>query len=70
MRIFEKGNWKNSKRTCPICGTQKEGKVVLVALSGKQEGHNCEAVQVHLDCLELWFDEEMKIIYQKVGEEK
>ncbi len=66
MRIFKEGNWENSKKCCPICDKQKKGEVVLIAISGKQKGFNCEAEQVHLDCLELWLDEENKLIWQKI----
>ena len=69
MRIFKEGNW-NTKETCPICKTQKKGEVVLIAIEGKQKGFNCEALQVHLDCLDLWINQEHKIIYQKIGEGK
>jgi hypothetical protein len=62
MRIFEKGNW--SKDVCPICNTQKEGKVTLVAIYGTQDGYNCEAKQVHIDCLDLWIDLNEGYIFQ------
>lgn len=67
MRIFKQGNWnKKIKNVCPICKTQKKGEVVLIGISGKQKGNNCEALQVHLDCLNLWIDLKRKIIYQSI----
>lgn len=65
MRTFKEGNWSGDKK-CTICGTQKEGEVVLVAIVGKENGNNCEAIQIHLDCLNLWYDDKMNIIYQKL----
>ena len=68
MRIFKKGNWENTKNVCPICKTQKEGEVTLLAISGTQEGHNVQAKQVHVDCLDLWYDhrEGIDIIFQRI----
>ena len=68
MRTFKQGNWEGIINVCPICNTQKEGEVVLIAIAGKQEGNNCEATQVHLDCLDLWYDEKSNIIYQNLEE--
>jgi len=66
MRIFKQGNWKDTKATCPICNTQKKGEVVLAAIEGTQKGYNCQAKQVHLECLNLWINEEHGFIYQKI----
>jgi hypothetical protein len=70
MRSFKQGNWdpKNAtgdKIVCPVCKTDKKGEVVLLPIRGKQKGNNCQAIQVHLSCLELWIDLENKWIYQK-----
>ena len=68
IRIFDSGNWDkrfSKKDVCPICKTQNEGKVVLIAISGTQKGHNAQAKQVHLDCLDLWIDDKNKFIFQK-----
>lgn len=51
MRVFEKPNMTNFK--CPICGTSDNKPVVLVGIDGTQEGYNIQAVQYHLDCIEL-----------------
>lgn len=56
----------NTKEPCPICKTKKNKSVVLIAKQGKQKGYNAEAIQVHVDCLELWFNEENNLIYQKI----
>lgn len=53
MKIFEK---YNPATKCPICGTNKEGKAVLILkLDGESadEGRTREATQFHLDCIEL-----------------
>jgi hypothetical protein len=51
MRVFKEGNWGGD--ICPICRTTKDGEVVLVGIHGTQEGHNMQAQQIHLDCIEL-----------------
>ena len=73
MRIFKKGNWEGTKAVCPICKTQKKGEVILVAIEGSgddmtKEFCNYEAVQVHLECLDLWITKDKKIIYQRLKE--
>jgi len=64
MRIFKKYN-KASSEPCPICNTKDETEVVLIVKAGTTEGYNAEAIQVHLDCLELTYDKEHDLIYQK-----
>jgi len=65
-----KWNKNNLFRVTDKCSewllTQKEGKVILVALEGTQEGYNVQAKQIHLDCIDLWYNSQMNIIYQKV----
>lgn len=64
MRVFKKpnkaGGWK-----CPICKTDEDKEVVLVAIMGTEEGHNMEAEQVHLACLELYWKKEIGLIFHK-----
>ncbi len=52
MRVFDEpnlgGGW-----TCPICGTAENKPVVLVGISGTEQGRNMQAEQVHLDCIDL-----------------
>jgi hypothetical protein len=66
MRVFKKMNI-SGKDVCPICGTKENKEAVLIAKEGTQEGFNAEAIQVHLDCLDLWINEEIGIIYQRIG---
>ena len=65
MRIFKEGNWKNAKRLCPVCNTGKDGEVILIPIANTEEENIMEAVPVHLDCLQLLYDQELRIIYQK-----
>ena len=51
MRVFDEPNMTNFK--CPICGTSNNKPVVLVGIDGTQDGYNIQAVQYHLDCIEL-----------------
>lgn len=69
MRIFKQMN-TNAKEPCPICKTKKNKPVVLIAKQGTQKGYNAEAIQVHVDCLDLWFIEENNLIYQVIGKIK
>jgi len=51
MIVFKEGNWSGD--VCPICLKSGPGEVVLVGIHGTQEGHNMQAQQVHLNCIEL-----------------
>jgi len=66
MRVFKKPNLSSGWK-CPICGTDEEKKVVLIGVVGTREGLNVQAEQFHLECINLWFDKKMGIIYQDVG---
>lgn len=72
MRIFDHPNLTGFK--CPICGTSADKPVVLIGIDGTQEDNLIEAIQVHLDCIELRIadrpEEEGKIIYQIISYEK
>lgn len=65
MRIFKCGDWKNSKRLCPVCNSGKDGEVVLITIDNTIKGNIAEAIPVHLDCLDLFYNEEAKIVYQQ-----
>ncbi|MDD5355118.1 MAG: hypothetical protein PHY56_01050 [Candidatus Omnitrophica bacterium] len=76
MRVFKHGNWEIPETPpCPICGTKKEGEVVLIPISGSNEegSLNYEARQIHLECLDLMLlpkdqDGGATIIYQAFEE--
>jgi hypothetical protein len=65
MRIFREGNWNNNQK-CIICNTAKKGKVILAGIVGTEKGHNMEAKQVHVDCIELMYDEGYSLLYQRL----
>ena len=70
MRIFKKPNLSNDWK-CPICGTSDIKEVALIGIEGTQEGFGTiEAEQIHLDCLDLVWVKQYKMIYQKVEEKK
>lgn len=51
MRTFEHPNKKNF--ICPICKTQEDKPVVLVAILGTEKDGIVQARQYHLDCIHL-----------------
>lgn len=64
MKIFEH---INPAGKCLICGTNDDGPVTLIPIDGTQEGFNAEAEQVHVACLSLNYNKEIKVIYQKLN---
>jgi len=50
LNIFEKFN---TTSICKICGTNKDGKSVLIPINGTKNDGIVECEQVHLDCLDL-----------------
>jgi len=50
MKVFEQFNQTTK---CKICGTNKEGKAVLIPKYETQKDGNVECEQVHLECLDL-----------------
>ena len=67
MRVFDHPNMTNFE--CPICKGKEDKPVVLVGIDGTEDGNIIEAVQVHLDCLELRLSKsnQAEIIYQIIG---
>jgi hypothetical protein len=51
MRAFE--HFNSSGAPCPICGTVDDKPPVLISIQGTSNDGICEAVQVHLDCINL-----------------
>lgn len=68
-RVFKEFN-QNGNHVCPICKTNDKKEVILIAKEGTQEGFNAEAIQCHVDCIDLWYSQEMELIYQRVGVNK
>ena len=72
MRIFKEMN-TGTKEPCPICKTKENKEVVLIPKVGTGDNpdkkfQNYEAIQVHVDCLDLWIQDD--IIFQKLKKEK
>lgn len=65
MRTFQEPNLSNDWR-CPICKTNDKKEVILIGITGTESGNNMQAEQFHLDCINLIYDKEMNIIYQKL----
>lgn len=65
MKVFKKMNI--SGKPCPVCGTKDLKEVVLIPIDGTSEGNNEQAIQVHLDCINLRYSPEGKAFYQKVN---
>ena len=65
MRTFKHFN-KSGKDVCPICKTNDDKETVLIGVNGTQEGHNMQAKQFHLECIDLLFYPKQGIIAQKL----
>jgi hypothetical protein len=65
MRAFKHFN-QTGEEVCPICQTKENKETVLIVKFGTQDGDIAEGIQVHLSCLDLIYDKELKIIYQKL----
>ena len=65
MRIFKHPNisfgWK-----CPICGTNEDKKVVLIGIYGTLKDKIMEAQQFHIDCIDLLYYPNQRILIQKL----
>ena len=55
---------------CGICKEVKEGKGILVQIDGTQEDNICEAQPIHLDCINLRFNKDEGLFYQKINPPK
>ena len=65
MRTFDHRNMAANEE-CPVCHKNTDGKTVLLPVLGTSKGGISEAVQVHLNCLDLWFDKVTGMIFQVV----
>ena len=55
---------------CIVCGTSKEGEVILVPVLGTSDGSISQAVPLHIDCIDLVYNRQAKILCQMGGEEE
>jgi hypothetical protein len=61
MRVFEHPNTESWKG-CPICGKRDDKPVTLIGINGTEDGNIMEAEQFHLDCIELRYYPNKKVI--------
>lgn len=57
MRVFEHMNTSNGDK-CPVCLTNEDKPVVLVAIEGTFKDGLHQAIQIHMDCLELTYSKD------------
>lgn len=67
MRTFKEPNL-SADWVCPICNTSKKKEVVLIGIVGTEEGNNMQAEQFHFECIELLWDKEVGLLYQRVAQ--
>ena len=63
MKIFSKPNLASGWK-CPICKTSEEKEVVLIIMPETIKEDIGKAEQFHLDCIELSYYSEQKVILQ------
>jgi hypothetical protein len=66
MKTFKHRNMSGID-SCPICKSNKDGETVLIAIEGTQKGRNAQAIQIHLECLDLHWNKQHNVIYQILG---
>ena len=66
MRTFK--NFPETSK-CIICRNNDNRECTLIPIDGTENGNNCEAVPVHVDCiknLKLRYNKEANIIYSVI----
>ena len=53
---------------CPVCKTKEDKPITLIGIVGTEEDGNIQAVQVHVDCIDLLYYPEHNLLAQKLGE--
>ena len=66
MRIFIHPNLYNKEWQCPICKSREDKEIVLIGIVGTESGNNIQAEQFHLDCINLSYDKNSNLLYQKL----
>jgi hypothetical protein len=65
MRVFERFP---DTDICRVCGTNREGKCVLVGIDGTSDGRIQEAIPLHLECaVATNYNAGLGIIYRRVN---
>ena len=65
MRAFKHFNNSGSS-LCPICKKNDDKETVLIGIVGTEDDGNIEAAQTHLNCIDLLYDKNLGLIYQRV----
>jgi len=65
MRTFKEFP-KGKDNVCPISKTDENKECVLIAIQETIQDNIAEAGIFHLDCIELLYNKEQGVIYQKV----
>lgn len=65
LKSFEHFN-QTTKDPCPICKTKNDERTVLIGVDGTEDEGIMEAIQVHLNCIDLRFSKENGVLYQVV----
>jgi RNA polymerase subunit RPABC4/transcription elongation factor Spt4 len=67
MKTFKHMN-TTGPEVCPVCKTKEDKQVTLVPIYGTQEGNIAQAIQIHVDCINLTMrpatESERAILYQ------
>lgn len=53
---------------CVICKTSNKGEVILVPIEGTEDDGICEAQPIHVDCINLSFNRDHGLLYQRIKE--
>ena len=51
---------------CPVCDTNDNKECVLIPIIDKAEGNISEALLFHIECIDLLYNNKLKILYQVV----
>ena len=63
MKQFNHPNTSNNW-TCMVCGTNEDKPVTLIGIAGTENGHNIRAEQVHVECIDLMYDDKSHVLFQ------
>lgn len=66
MKIFK--GFNQTGEPCPVCQTNSDEPCTLIPIAGSNEdgGMNYRALPIHVDCLDLWYDPDGRIIVQRI----
>jgi hypothetical protein len=64
MKVFD--HFNSVGDPCVLCGSRDDKKIGLVRWDGTELGGIEQAIQVHIDCIELRYIKERGLLYQKI----